>query len=413
MNQIAGRPATPVKPTYEDVIRASEMRGEDIRVTPLVHSSTFSKMSGSQVYLKAEFRQKTGSFKIRGAHHRIQRLADEERKRGTVAASAGNHAQGVAYASRKAGIPCTIVMPKSASPAKVAATRSYGSNVLLSGADYEEASRKAHEIAAQTGAVMIHAFDDPDVIAGQGVIGLEVIEQMPDIQEIYVPIGGGGLAAGVLLAVKGKNPNIRVVGVQTDAFPSMRESWEAGTVKRVGGGETIADGIAVSVPGSVTFPVIRSLVDEIAVVDDTEIIKTMFLLMERMKFVVEPAGAAALAYVISRRPAPGKKVACILGGGNVDMYLLGQIVDRGLAAMGRLLKISMTLPDRPGIFKEIMDEIAAANANLVEMVHDRLSSGISAGSVSVTVSLETEGRASTEALVEALSGKNIRFRILT
>lgn len=413
LNQIEGLGTILMEPTYDDVVRASGMRGDDIRVTPLVYSSTFSKMSGSHVYLKTEFRQKTGTFKIRGAHYKIQRLTDQERARGTVAASAGNHAQGVAYASRKAGIPCTIVMPKSASPAKVAATRSYGANVLLYGTNYEEASKRAHDIANQTGAIMIHAFDDPDVIAGQGVIGLELMEQMPDIQEVYVPIGGGGLAAGVLLAIKGKNPSIRVIGVQTDAFPAMQKSWSAGSVKNISGGETIADGIAVSVPGSVTFPIIQRLVDEIVVVDDTEIIKTMFLLMERTKSVVEPAGAAALAYVISRRPSPGKKIACIMGGGNVDMYLLGQIVDRGLAAMGRLLKISIILPDQPGVFKEIMDEIAAANANLVEMVHDRLSSDISAGSVSVTVSLETEGRTRTDELVEALRSKNVRFRILT
>lgn len=402
-----------MKPTYEDVLRAAEMRGEEIRVTPLIYSSTFSSMSGSQVYLKAEFRQKTGSFKLRGAYYKIQRLSEEERKKGVVAASAGNHAQGVAYASQKAGIPCTIVMPKTASPAKIAATKGYGASVVLAGANYEESSRRAEEIASETGATMIHAFDDPDIIAGQGVIGLEVIEEMPDVDEIYVPIGGGGLAAGVLLAVKRKSPRTRVVGVQSASFPAMRESWKSGAVKISEGSSTIADGISVKVPGETTFSVIREMIDDIVLVDDSEIIKTMFLLMERTKFVVEPAGAAALAYVISRRPAPGKKVACIMGGGNIDMYLLGQIVDRGLATMGRLLKISMILPDRPGVFKEIMDEIAAANANLVEMVHDRLSSGINAGYVSVTVSLETEGRASTEALIGALRKKNIQFHLMT
>lgn len=402
-----------MKPTHEDVLRAAEMRGEEIRVTPLIYSSTFSSMSGSQVYLKAEFRQKTGSFKLRGAYHKIQKLSEKERKRGVVAASAGNHAQGVAYASQKAGIPCTIVMPKTASPAKIAAAKGYGASVVLAGANYEESSKRAADISSETGATMIHAFDDPEIIAGQGVIGLEVIEEMPDVDEIYVPIGGGGLAAGVLLAVKRKCPRTRVVGVQAASFPAMRESWKSGAVKISEGSSTIADGISVKVPGDTTFSIIREMIDDIVLVDDSEIIKAMFLLMERTKFVVEPAGAAALAYVISRRPAPGKKVVCIMGGGNIDMYLLGQIVDRGLATMGRLLKISMILPDRPGVFKEIMDEIAAANANLVEMVHDRLSSGISAGYVSVTVSLETEGRASTEALIGALRNKNIQFHLMT
>ena len=213
--------------------------------------------------------------------------------------------------------------------------------------------------------------------------------------------------------VKQRNPDTKVIGVQTASFPAMRESWKSGEVKITEGSSTIADGISVKVPGETTFSIIREMIDDIVLVDDSEIIKTMFLLMERTKFVVEPAGAAALAYVISRRPSPGRKVVCIMGGGNIDMYLLGQIVDRGLATMGRLLKISMILPDRPGVFKEIMDEIAAANANLVEMVHDRLSSGINAGYVSVTVSLETEGRASTEALIGALRKKNIQFHLMT
>ncbi|MYB30107.1 MAG: threonine ammonia-lyase [Cenarchaeum sp. SB0663_bin_5] len=402
-----------MKPTYDDIVRAAESRGDDIRVTPLVYSDTFSKMSGSQVYLKAEFQQKTGSFKIRGAHYKVQTLTKDEKSKGVVAASAGNHAQGVAYASQKAGIQCTIVMPKTASPAKISATREYGANVVLRGANYEEASKHAQEIADNTGATAIHAFDDPHIIAGQGVIGLEIMDQTPDVDEVYVPIGGGGLAAGVLLAIKQKNPKTRIIGVQTRSFPAMHKSLMKGIVTKVGDRTSIADGIAVRVPGSLTFSIIRELIDDIVLVSDADIEKTMFLMLERAKLLVEPAGAAALAYVITKCPSPNKKVVCIMGGGNVDMYLLGQIVDKGLAAMGRLLKVSMILPDRPGIFKEIMDEIAAANANLVEMVHDRLSSAIEVGTVSVTVSLETEGRASTEALIRALRTKNIQFHILT
>ena len=402
-----------MRPTYEDVVKAAEMRGKEIRATPLIRSSTFSRISGSNLYLKAEFRQKTGSFKIRGAYYKIQSLTAEEKGRGVVAASAGNHAQGVAYAAQKAKIHCTIVMPKSASPAKIAATRGYGADVVLMGTNYEEASRKAQEIAASTGATLIHAFDDPEIIAGQGVIGLEIIEEMPDVDEIYVPIGGGGLAAGILLAVKKRSPNVRVIGVQTSSFPAMHRSLEAGIITKTGNRASIADGIAVRVPGSITFAIIRDMIDDIVLVNDADIVKAMFLMLERTKFVVEPAGVAALAYVMTRRPSPNKKVVCVMGGGNVDMYLLGQVVDRGLAAMGRLLKISMILPDRPGIFKEIMDEIAYANANLVEMVHDRLSSNVEVGTVSVTVSLETEGSASTESLIGALRAKNIQFHILT
>ena len=389
------------------------MRGNEIKKTPLIHSSTFSEITGSEVYLKAEFRQRTGSFKIRGAYFKIKSLSDEEKKHGVVAASAGNHAQGMAFASSIEKISCTIVMPKNASPAKVAATRGYGANVILEGTNYDESSAKAKEIAKETGATMIHAFDDPQIIAAHGVIGLEILDDLPDVDEIYLPIGGGGLAAGILIAIKEKNPNVKVVGVQSKSFPSMYESLKKGSLTASGGARTIADGISVKIPGQLTFDIITKLIDEIVLVDDTEITKAMFLLMERMKFVVEPAGAASLAYLISKKPAPGKKVVAILAGGNVDMYLLGQIVYKGLAAMSRLLKLSILLPDRPGAFKEIVDEITLANVNIVEVVHDRLSYNIDAGSAGVTLSLETQGKEQADLLIEALKKKNIKFTLLT
>ena len=402
-----------MEPTYEEIRRADSMRGGEIKRTPLVHSPAFSEMTGSEVHLKAEFRQKTGSFKIRGAYYKIMSLSDAERARGVVAASAGNHAQGVAFASSLVGTRCTIVMPKNASPAKVAATRGYGAEVILEGTSYDESHARAREISAETGAAMIHAFDDPQIVAAQGVIGLEILEDLPDVDEIYLPVGGGGLAAGVLLAVKERNPGVRVVGVQSSSFPAMRESIRRGSLAESGGTRTIADGISVRRPGRLTFGIVSRLIDEVVLVDDTEITKAMFLLMERMKFVVEPAGAASLAYLVSRRPAPGKKVVAVLAGGNVDMYLLGQIVDKGLAAMGRLLKLSIVLPDRPGVFKEIVDEITAVSANIVEVVHDRLSSGISAGSAGVTLSLETQGKEQSDRLIEALRGRGIQFELLT
>lgn len=408
-------------PTYDDIVRANSMRGNDIKKTPLIHSPTFSELSSSTVYLKAEFRQKTGSFKIRGAYFKIRTLPSEEKMRGVVAASAGNHAQGVAYASALEHIPCTIVMPKNASPAKVAATRSYGANVILQGVNYDESSMKAKEIAKETGAVMIHAFDDPHIIAAQGVIGLEILEDLPDVDEIYVPIGGGGLAAGTLIAIKEKNPGIKVIGVQTKSFPSMYDSLQKGQIVADGNSgsstvvdkRTIADGLSVKVPGQLTFAIIKELIDDVVLVDDVDITKAMFLLMERMKFVVEPAGAASLAYLIAKRPAAGKKVVAVLAGGNVDMYLLGQIVDKGLVAMGRLLKMSVLLPDRPGAFKDIVDEIALANVNIVEVVHDRLSSEIDAGSARVTLSLETQGKEQADSLIATLKSKGMMFTILT
>lgn len=402
-----------MNPSYDEIVKANSMRGNEIKKTPLIHSPTFSDITGSNVYLKAEFRQKTGSFKIRGAYYKIKSLTDEEKKRGVVAASAGNHAQGVAFASALEKIPCTIVMPKNASPAKVSATRGYGATVVLEGINYDESSKKVKEIAQQTGATIIHAFDDPQIIAAQGVVGLEVLEQLPEVDEVYVPIGGGGLAAGTLIAIKEKNPNIRVVGVQSSSFPSMYESIKNGTLTESGGNRTIADGISVKMPGENTFSIIKELIDDVVLVDDSEITKAMFLLMERMKFVVEPAGAVSLAYLISKKPSPGKNVVTILAGGNVDMYLLGQIVDKGLAAMGRLLVLSMALPDRPGIFKEIVDEIALANANIVEVIHDRLSSKVNAGAVTVTLSLETQGREQSDKLIAKLREKDIQFTLLT
>ena len=403
-----------MNPTYDEILKANSLRGNVIRKTPLIHSPTFSNLTNSEIYLKEEFRQKTGSFKIRGAYYKIKSLTDEEKKHGVVAASAGNHAQGVALASSLENISCTIVMPKNASPAKVAATRGYGANVILEGINYDESYCKAKEIAKQTGATIVQAFDDPQIIAAQGVIGLEILEDLPDVEEIYLPIGGGGLAAGTVIAIKEKNPNIKVIGVQSKSFPSMYESVKQNTRTLTGGGDrTIADGISVKMPGDITFDIIKNLIDEIVLVDDDEITKAMFLLMERMKFVVEPAGAVGLAYLISKKPSPGKKVVAVLAGGNVDMYLLGQIVDKGLAAMSRLLKLSVLLPDRPGAFKEIVDIITLANANIVEVVHDRLSSDVNAGSASVTLNLETQGKDQAQSLIKSLKENNVQFKLLT
>ena len=398
--------------TYDDIVSAQKTQDNVIRKTSLTFSDTFTQLTGSKVYLKNEFEQKTGSFKLRGAYYKIKTLSEEERSNGVVAASAGNHAQGVAFASALEKIKCTIVMPKNASPAKVAATRGYGATVVLEGKNYDESSAKAREIANATGATIIHAFDDPQIIAAQGVIGLEIIEQLPDVDEIYVPIGGGGLASGVLTAVKSKNPNVKIIGVQSKSFPSMKNSLDSGNIQTVDGGFTIADGISVKTPGKQTFEIIKNQIDEIVLVDDDEIIKTMFLLMERSKCVIEPAGAIGLAYLISKKPSPGKKVVPILCGGNVDMYLLGQIVAKGLATMGRMMKIFILLKDKPGALKEVVDELASLSANIVEVVHDRLSSNVRAGTTGVTLSLETEDQEHTDKIIQHLKEKNIEFKIL-
>lgn len=398
---------------YAEILKAAATRGNVIKKTPLIKSPIFSYMTGSEVHLKAEFQQKTGSFKIRGAYHKVRSLPMSTKRNGVVAASAGNHAQGVAYAASAEGIPCTIVMPKSASPAKVAATRGYGANVILAGKDYDESWAEAERISRETGGVVIHAFDDPQIAAAQGVIGLEILEDLPDVEEIYVPVGGGGLVAGILVAVKARNPDVRVIGVQSESFPAMRDSLRNGTLTESGGKRTIADGISVKKPGKFTFDVVSRLIDDMVLVSDADIINAMFLLLERAKMVVEPAGATSLAYLLAHKPSPGRKVVAILAGGNVDMYLLGQIVDKGLAASGRLLKISILLPDVPGALKDLVDEIALANANIVEVFHDRLSSSINAGSAGVTLSLETQGKKNADLLIKRLHKKGIIFRLVT
>jgi len=399
--------------TYDNIVNAQKAQGDVIRKTSLVFSDTFSQLTGSKVYLKNEFEQKTGSFKLRGAYYKIKNLAEDEKSKGVVAASAGNHAQGVALASAMEKINCTIVMPRNASPAKIAATKEYGAEVVLEGKNYDESWIKAQEIAKTSGAQIIHAFDDPQIIAAQGVIGLEIMEQLPNVDEIYVPIGGGGLAAGILTAVKTKNPNVKIIGVESKSFPSMKNSLDSGKLETVDGGFTVADGISVRTPGKQTFEIIRDMIDKIVLVDDEEIIKTIFLLMERSKVVVEPAGAAGLAYLVSKKPSPGKNVVPILCGGNVDMYLLGQIVSKGLAAMGRMMKIFILLKDKPGALKEVVDELASLSANIVEVVHDRLSSDVHAGTTGVTLSLETENQKHTDQLIQHLKDKHIDFKVLT
>jgi len=399
--------------TYEDVVKAQQTQNKVIRKTNLEFSETFSKICGANVYLKNEYEQKTGSFKIRGAYYKIKSLTDDEKNKGVVAASAGNHSQGVAFASHIENIPCTIVMPKNASPAKVAATRGYGAKVVLEGTTYDESWAYAKKISEESDSTIIHAFDDSHVIAGQGVIGLEIIEQLPNVDEIYVPIGGGGLAAGIILAVKEKHPHVKIIGVESDAYPAMKKSLENNSLETVNGATTIADGISVKTPGKLTFEIVKQKIDKIVTVDDNEIINAMFLLMERSKAVVEPAGAVALAYILKHNPESGKNVVPILCGGNIDMYLLGQIVSKGLSGMGRMLKISVLIKDKPGALKELVDEISSINVNIVEVIHDRLSSEVNAGSAEVTISLETEDQNQSNELINHLRDKNIEFQVIS
>jgi threonine dehydratase len=403
------------RPTKEDLLKARELLAGTIRKTPLQSSRTFSGLTGTSLFLKLECLQVTGSFKVRGAFAKVSRLPDKQASYGVIAASAGNHAQGVAYAAAMKKIPCTIVMPQTASPAKVAATRSYGAKVVRRGANYDEAWEATQEIAKTEGRTIIHAFDDPDVIAGQGTIGLEILEDLPDVDRIYLPVGGGGLAAGVAIAVKSKKPNIKVIGVESKAFPAMKESVAKGSLQSITKGYSIADGIAVKQPGKLTYELTSKYLDDIVLIDDVSIVKTMFLLMERAKLVVEPAGAASLAHLLSNGGHASKKdkVVAILSGGNVDMYLLGQVVAKGLMQMGRMLKIFILLPDKPGALKGVVDSIAELSINIVEVEHDRLSSHIPAGTAGVYLSLEMEDEKHAHRLVEFLKQKGIEFKVVS
>lgn len=385
---------------------------DEVRKTPLTKSHTFSKMIGSHIFLKMESMQKTGSFKVRGACSKVNSLTAEECRRGVITASAGNHAQGVAFAAMKKKIPCKIIMPKSASPAKVAATRSYGAEVILSGNTYDETWKIADSISQDNGYVMIHAFDDPLVICGQGTIGLELMEDMQHFGKVYVPIGGGGLASGLAIAIKAKRPDVKIIGVESDQFPAMKESISSGRLVTTTSGFSIADGISVKSPGDLTFKICSEYLDDIVTIDDISIVEAMFLLMEREKVVVEPAGAATLAYLLSKNDLKSsERVVSILSGGNVDMYLLGQIVAKGLMQMGRMLKIFIQLPDKPGALKTVVDRIAELNVNIVEVNHDRLSSNVAAGSAGVYLSLELEDEKHAEKLMYFLKKEGIEFRL--
>jgi threonine dehydratase len=401
-------------PTFEDILRAQEVLSGTIRKTPLQTSRTFSDLTGTNLFLKLECLQVTGSFKARGAFVKISSLSDKRAGHGVIAASAGNHAQGVAYSAALKNIPCTIVMPQNASPAKVAATRSYGAKVVRRGGDYDDAWAAAQEIAKTDNTTIVHAFDDPEIIAGQGTIGLELLEDLPDVDRVYLPIGGGGLAAGIAIAIKSRKPNIKIIGVESNAFPAMKESVAKGSIQPTKRGYSIADGIAVKKPGELTHKIISNYLDDIVLIDDVSIVKTMFLLMERAKLVVEPAGAASLAYLLSNGgPISSKdKVVAILSGGNVDMYLLGQVVAKGLMQMGRLLKIFILLPDKPGALKRVVDGIAELSVNIVEVDHDRLSAHIPAGTAGVYLSLELENEKHAQRLVQFLKQEGIEFKVV-
>src|SRR5437870_4325936 len=389
--------------TIADIWEAYKLLKPRLHHTPLAPSRTLRDITGADIYLKAENMQRSGSFKVRGASYKLSRLSEEEYSHGVIAASAGNHAQGVAIAASQYHISCTIVMPETAPLAKVTATQGYGAEVILHGFTYDDAYQHCLELQEESGTTFIHAFDDPDVIAGQGTLGLEMLSDLPDADALVVPIGGGGLIAGITIAARALRPNIKIIGVQAAGAASSRASLDAGELRELPSIATIADGIAVKQPGALTFPIIQHLVDDVVLVNDEAIIGAVLLLMERSKMLVEGAGAAGVAAMLSGTiKLPGKKVLVPLTGGNIDINLVSRFIEHGMAAAGRYFVIHTRLSDRPGELMRMLAIIAEMRINVIDVRYQRISNRLPIMEREETITIETRDRAQCEELLRRL-----------
>jgi threonine dehydratase len=388
----------------DDVQAARELLKGVIRDTPMQGSRPLTERVGGPVWLKCENLQRAGSFKIRGAYTRIARLSEEEAARGVVAASAGNHAQGVALAASLRGIPSTVFMPEGAPIPKVEATKAYGAQVRFHGHSVDEALVAAKEFAEETGAVFVHPFDHVDIVAGQGTVGLEILEQCPDVKTVLVGTGGGGLLAGVAVAVKALRPDVRVVGVQAETAAAYPASLAAGHPVPLDAMATMADGIAVGCPGPVPFAIVNELVDEIVTVSEESLSRAQLLMLERAKLVVEPAGVAGVAALLEEPRAFEPPVAVVLSGGNIDPLLLMRVLRHGLAVAGRFLSFRARIPDRPGALVQLLAEVAAADASVLEVEHVRTDPRLHVDEVEVQLQLETRGAEHCDEVLARLRG---------
>jgi threonine dehydratase len=392
--------------TLADIQAARARIAGRVRVSPCAYSRVVSESTGANVFFKLENLQLMGSFKERGACNRLLQLDPAERQRGVIAASAGNHALGVAYHARALGIPATIVMPRTSPLVKVADTRALGATVEQIGSGYDDAFALATRLAAERNLVMVPAFDDPDVIAGQGTLGLEILDQVPEVDAVLTAIGGGGLIAGVAIALKALRPSVRVIGVQTEAMPGMRAALREGQPVRIEPTRTIADGIAVGLVGRLPYPVCATLVDDVVTVDDEEIAEAILTLLEKEKTVAEGAGAAPLAALYHRDLGlAGKNVVVVVGGGNIDVNVLSRIIDRGLTRSGRIMRTRIMLPDRPGSLAQLLAIIAEREANVLVIDHDRRAARLELGQTYVDIEAETRGFEHVAAILEALKAK--------
>jgi threonine dehydratase len=397
-----------VQVSVEDIERAAETVHHLALRTPMEGSRWLSALTGSPVYLKCENLQRTGSFKLRGAYIRMSRLSDEEKSRGVVAASAGNHAQGVALAAQALGIKATVFMPEGAPIPKEKATRAYGADVVFHGRYLEDSLAEAREFQERTGAILIHPFDNADIVAGQGTCGLEILEQAPDVETVVVPCGGGGLLSGIAIAVKAKRPEVRVIGVQAEGAAAYPASLKAGRPIKLASMSTMADGIAVGLPGEVTFAAVRDLVDAVVTVSEASLSRAVLAILERAKMVVEPAGAAAVAAILDDPSRFGSPTVGVLSGGNIDPLLLGKVIQHGMAAAGRYLNLRLRIPDRPGGLSHLLADISEAGANVIEISHARIDADLSLDEVEVHLQLETRGESHTEVLLARLRERGYR-----
>ncbi len=383
-------PAFDDLPAWLERVRAARERiAAHVRETPVVVSHTFSEGAGRDVRLKLENLQRTGSFKVRGALNKVLLLGAEERAAGTIAASAGNHAQGLALASRLAGVPCVIVMPVSTALIKVRSTESYGAEVVLAGETWDQSHERATALAAERGLYYVHPFDDADVIAGQGTLALELCEQLPGLATVVVPIGGGGLIAGVALTVKALRPDVRVVGVQAAGADAMVRSFRTGELCTVERPQTIAEGIRVGRPGALTFEIVRRWVDDCVTVGEEEIVEAMITTLQRSKVVAETAGVVGVAALIGHKVGGADPVCAILCGGNIDLNFLGRLIQNGLAAAGFYHPLIVRIPDQPGRLQRVLDVVSQSNANIVDIEHRRHGWQVPVGSVDVSILVET------------------------
>ena len=395
---------------FELIMDARQVLAGDVHRTPLTYSSHFSRASGKDVYLKLENLQKTGSFKVRGAYFKIKSLMPQVKGRGVVAASSGNHAQGVAYAASRLGVKATIVMPETAPPYKVNATRSYGAEVILHGRVYDDAYLKAVEISRETGAFFVHPFDDPHVIAGQGTIGIEIAEDLPEVDTVLVPVGGGGLIAGIALAVKLRlrDRSVRVIGVEPETAPKLKLSLEAGEPVKITPKPSLADGVITKGVGRLTYSIISRYVDQVVTVGEDDIAKAMYLLLERAKLLAEGAGALPLAALLRYGESlPGEKIVAVISGGNADLTTLYRVILRGLMVDGRIAKVTLILKDSPGILESTLRVVAKHRCNILDIRHDRFEPKIRPGYARVEILMETPSSETLKELIKDLSENGI------